>query len=67
MAMIKHDKISKPEKLAKILYQAIRRYSEAKNARKEEKICGLAVDSSRRKSVTVTSKFDQMENKYGSK
>lgn len=60
-------KYSKPEKLAKILYQAIRRYSKAKKVREEERICGLAVDSGRQKSVTVTSKFDQMENKYGSK
>ena len=51
----------------KLVYQAIRRYSEAKKVREEERICGLAVDSRRQKSVTVSSKFDHMENKYGSK
>ena len=51
----------------KLVYQAIRRYSKAKKVREEERICGLAVDSGRQKSVTVTDKFDQLENKYGSK
>ena len=52
--------ITRPEKLANILYLAIRRYSKA---RKQEKKNGLAVDSSRQKSVTVTVKIDKLENK----
>ena len=51
--------ITKPEKIANILYLAIRRYSKA---RKQEKKKGLAVDTSREKSVTVIIKNDKSEN-----
>ena len=55
---------SKPEKLANILCQAIRRYAKAQ---KSENKNGLAVDTSREKSVTVTVEVDKMENDNGSK
>ena len=51
--------ITKPEKIANILYRAIRRYSKT---RKQEKKKGLAVDTSREKSVTVIIKNDKSEN-----
>ena len=52
--------LTKPEKLADMLCKAIKRYTKA---RKQEKKNGLAVDSSRQKSVTVTVKIDKLENK----
>ena len=54
------SKLSKPEKLADMLCKAIKRYAKA---RKQEKKNGLAVDSSRQKSVTVTVKVDKLENR----
>ena len=57
-------RLSKPEKLANMLCQAIRRYVKAQ---KRERKNGLAVDSFREKSVTVTVEVDELENSDDSK
>jgi hypothetical protein len=44
---------SKPEKLAKIMYEGIVRYTRAKDAHVREKNCGFAVDFSGDGRVTV--------------
>jgi flagellin-specific chaperone FliS len=47
---------SKPEKLAKIMYEGIVRYIKAKNALKREKSSGFNVDFDRVESVNVLTK-----------
>jgi hypothetical protein len=50
---------SKPEKLAKIMYEGIVRYIKARNARNGEKNAKLELDSDRKWRVNVPSrKFD---------
>ncbi len=57
-------RLSKSEKLATMLCQAIRRYVKAQ---KRERKNGLAVDNFREKSVTVTVEVDELENGNDSK
>jgi hypothetical protein len=47
---------SKPQKLAKIMYEGIVRYTRAKNAQVREKNSGFAVDFSGDRRVTVRTK-----------
>jgi hypothetical protein len=47
---------SKPEKLAKIMYEGIVRYIKAKNAIKREKNSGFELDFDRVESVNVLTK-----------
>jgi flagellin-specific chaperone FliS len=47
---------SKPEKLAKIMYEGVVRYIRAKNALKREKSSGFTVDFDRVESVNVLTK-----------
>ncbi|MDR3187219.1 MAG: hypothetical protein LBT63_02205 [Holosporaceae bacterium] len=47
---------SKPEKLAKIMYEGIVRYTKAKNALKREKNSDFELDFSRIESVNVLTK-----------
>jgi hypothetical protein len=47
---------SKPEKLAKIMYEGIVRYAKARNAQTREKSSGFAVDFSGDRRVNVHTK-----------